>query len=191
MTEAPDASTPIASIGIVGDGPGGLSAALFLAKAGHRVTVFGRDATAMNWAYLHNYLGIPEIAGTEFQQIAKAQIAAFGAQVVDDTVTAATQVGTGFRLELEEGEPVDVDFLILTEGKNAPIAESFGVLDDDGSPDRDGRTTVAGLYVVGRTARPKRSQAIISAGDGAAAALDILAELKGADVQDWDSPPKS
>ena len=63
----------MASVAIVGDGPGGLSAALFLAKNGHEVTVFGTDKTAMNWAYLHNYLGISEIAGTEFQTIARGQ----------------------------------------------------------------------------------------------------------------------
>ena len=34
-----------------------------------------------------------------------------------------------------------------------------------------------------------RSQAIISAGDGAAAALDILSTEKGEDVLDWDEPP--
>ncbi len=56
---------------------------------------------------------------------------------------------------------------------------------------RDGATEIDRLYVVGRTARPTRSQAIISAGDGAAAALDILADIKGSDVQDWDTPPKS
>ena len=47
-----------------------------------------------------------------------------------------------------------------------------------------------GVYVIGRSARPTRSQAIISAGDGAAAALDILSIIEGADVQDWDTPPK-
>jgi hypothetical protein len=36
----------------------------------------------------------------------------------------------------------------------------------------------------------ERSQAIISAGDGARAALDILSREAGKDVRDWDSPPK-
>ena len=64
----------MASVIVVGDGPGGLSAALFLAKKGHEVNVFGTDQTAMNYAYLHNYLGLREIAGTEFQRIAKDQV---------------------------------------------------------------------------------------------------------------------
>lgn len=185
-----DESTTTARIGIVGDGPGGLSAALFLAKAGHHVTVFGRDATAMNHAYLYNYLGIAEIAGSEFQRIAREQVQTQGATIVDTTVTAVEQAGRGFRLELETGDPVEVDYLVLTEGKTAPLAESLGV-GAGAALTRDGGTEIDRLYVVGRTARPTRSQAIISAGDGAAAALDILADVTGADVQDWDTPPKS
>jgi flavin-dependent dehydrogenase len=35
---------------VIGDGPGGLSAALFLAKNKMDVVVFGEDKTAMHWA---------------------------------------------------------------------------------------------------------------------------------------------
>jgi thioredoxin reductase len=58
------------------------------------------------------------------------------------------------------------------------------------SVDVNGKTALPGVYAVGRLVRPKRSQAIISAGDGAAAAIDILSALKGEPVQDWDSPPE-
>ena len=57
--------------------------------------------------------------------------------------------------------------------------------------DRNARTSVDRVYVVGRSARPGRSQAIISAGDGAAAAIDILSRERGEDVLDWDEPPKT
>jgi thioredoxin reductase len=56
--------------------------------------------------------------------------------------------------------------------------------------DAEGRSSEPRVYVIGRSARPGRSQAIISAGDGARAALDILSREAGKDVHDWDTPPK-
>lgn len=181
----------MAKVIIVGDGPGGLSAALFLAKNGHEVEVFGQDETAMNYAQLHNYLGIPEISGTEFQRIARGQAESFGAGLIDERVSGAT-VGDGFSVEAESGTHRS-DYLILTEGKNPEIARSLGV-DQDAmgtiTVDSEYRSSIDKLYVLGRSVRPTRSQAIISAGAGAVAALDILACEEGKDVQDWDSPPK-
>jgi len=181
----------MASIAIVGDGPGGLSAALFLAKNGHEVTVFGTDETAMNYAYLHNYLGIPEIAGTDFQDIAKEQVNSFGARLVEEEVTSVTAAD---RFEVSTAsETLTTDYLVLTEGKKPDLALSLD-LETDGSGaivvDRDYRASRDRVYVVGRSARPERSQAIISAGAGATAALDILAAEAGSNVQDWDTPPK-
>lgn len=176
---------------IVGDGPGGLSAALFLAKNGHEVTVFGQDKTAMNFAYLRNYLGIPEIAGTDFQRIARDQVTGFGGRVLDEAVTSI-DVGEGFTVTTDTGTH-EADYLILTEGKSPDLARSIDVEQDEWGAivvDRDNRSSVDRVYVVGRSVRPTRSQAIISAGAGAVAALDILAREAGNDVQDWDTPPK-
>ena len=178
-------------VGIVGDGPGGLSAALFLAKGGHDVTVFGTDKTAMNYAYLYNYLGIPEISGTNFQTVAKRQVAGFGAQLVEEEVASITN-DESFTINTDSGSH-ETDYLILTEGKNASLAIALGVETDDDEAivvDQDNRSSVDKVYVVGRSVRPKRSQAIISAGAGAVAALDIMSREEGKDVQDWDSPPK-
>ncbi|MEO0814813.1 MAG: thioredoxin reductase, partial [Myxococcota bacterium] len=54
--------------------------------------------------------------------------------------------------------------------------------------DGNGMTSVEGVYAVGRLVRPGRSQAVISAGDGAAAAIDILSRDGGKNYLDWDSP---
>jgi hypothetical protein len=43
--------------------------------------------------------------------------------------------------------------------------------------------------VVGRATRVTRSQAIISAGEGAASALDILSTIHGKEFNDFDTPP--
>jgi thioredoxin reductase len=181
----------MATVTIVGDGPGGLSAALFLAKNGHEVKVFGQDKTAMNFAYLHNYLGLPEIAGPEFQAIARKQASDHGATLIDEEVTSV--VIDGVFTVVTEGESHESEYLVLTEGKNPELARSLGVAQrEDGSieVDADYRSSIDKVYVLGRSARPTRSQAIISAGAGAVAALDILAREEGKDVQDWDTPPK-
>lgn len=181
----------MARVNIVGDGPGGLSAALFLAKNGHEVRVYGQDKTAMNFAYLSNYLGLPEIDGTEFQGIARQQVQGFGAALVDEE---ATSVGAGdtFTVTTGAGES-ESDYLILTEGKSPELARSLGVAESDEGAievDHNYMSSIDRVYVVGRAVRPTRSQAIISAGAGAVAALDILAREEGKDVQDWDTPPK-
>jgi thioredoxin reductase (NADPH) len=156
------------------------------------VTVFGKDTTAMNYAFLYNYLGIPEIRGTDFQRIARGQAASFGADLREEEVTSVTVVGGRPEVTTEAGS-LDADYLILTEGKNPKLAKSLGVAETASGAvevDADYRSSVDRVYVVGRSARPHRSQAIISAGAGAVAALDILAREAGKDVQDWDSPPE-
>jgi thioredoxin reductase (NADPH) len=181
----------MARVNIVGDGPGGLSAALFLAKNGHEVKVFGQDKTAMNFAYLYNYLGIPEIDGTEFQEVARRQVEGVGATIIDEEVETVT-AGDSFRVTTASGD-VESDYLILTEGKSPELARSLGVAEEnDGAIEVDANymSSIDKVYVVGRAVRPNRSQAIISAGAGAVAALDILAREAGKDIQDWDTPPK-
>jgi thioredoxin reductase len=179
----------MADVIIVGDGPAGLSAALFLAKNGQAVTVFGVDKTAMHSAKLYNYLGISEIPGTEFQKIARGQVQQFGAKIQDQLVTAIEKTADGFAVTTESGERHEGKYLIIAEGKSIKLAQALGLrLTSSGiEVDRNYRTSVDKLYVVGRSTRLARSQAIISAGTGAVAALDILATEKGKDVTDYDT----
>ena len=179
---------------VIGDGPGGLSAALFLAKAGLVVTVYGQDKTAMHWALVKNYLGIAEIHGSEFQRMARAQVEALGAKLVDAHVESVTAAASGFEVTLEDGKTENGRFLVLSEGKSPRLAKQLGLAGSDGGGlqvDINGKSSREGVYAVGRLVRPERSQAIISAGDGAAAAIDILSILRGKSVQDWDTPPKT
>src|SRR5262245_46456226 len=179
---------------VIGDGPGGLSAALFLAKNQVDVVVFGQDKTAMNYALLKNYLGLPEILGTEFQRIARKQVAEFGARLRGDSVESIAASPDGWSVTLEGGERQTARYLILSEGKGPRLARQLGLTFDEQTgiaTDRNARSSLDGVYIVGRSARPGRSQAIISAGDGAAAAIDILSRVKGENFVDWDEPPKA
>jgi len=183
----------MARVIVVGDGPGGLSAALFLAKNGHEVTVFGLDQTAVNYARLLNYLGIPEIDGPSFQRIARRQVVSYGAVMVVQKVESVTATDEKVTATTQAESEQEADYLILSEGKNPILARSLGLKESVTGAidvDRDYRSSHSRVYVIGRSARPTRSQVIISAGAGASAAVDILAREAGNDVQDWDTPPK-
>lgn len=182
----------MAKIIIVGDGPAGLSAALFLGKNDQDVTVYAQDATAMHYAHLYNYLGIPEIGGSDFQRIAREQVVDHGAQLTEGEVTQVDTAEDGLTVHTAAGEE-SANYLILAGGKAAQaLAQQAGadIADGQVAVDTEYRTSVDRCYAVGRVARPNRSQAIISAGAGAVAALDILSREAGRDVTDWDSPPK-
>lgn len=175
---------------VIGDGPGGLSAALFLAKAGESVTVVGKDATAMHHAYLYNYLGIEQISGTDLQAVGRAQVTGFGGSIVDAEVTTVQSRGEGFVVSLEGGDDLEGDYLVLGEGRNPALARGLGLSEEGGAivTDREGRSSNDRVYVIGRSARPERSQAIISAGAGAVAALDVISRERGGNYHDWDTP---
>lgn len=179
---------------VIGDGPGGLSAALFLAKNQLAVVVFGQDKTAMHYAQIKNYLGIPEIFGGEFQRIAREQVRALGAVLREDRVESVAGSDGAWTVTLESGASETARYLVLSEGKGPRLAKQLGLTFDDKTgiaTDRNARSQLGSVYVVGRAARPGTSQAIISAGDGAAAAIDILSREKGEGFVDWDEPAKA
>ncbi len=178
----------MADVLIVGDGPAGLSAALFLAKNEMSVKVFGLDKTLMHKAMVFNYLGIPEITGSQFQKIGRQQVQHFGGALLDVEVDSVEKVDGGFTLRAADGTEHEGAYLILATGPSNPLAESLGI--EKGAEgmvsDRNGRTAIDGLYVVGWSSRLKKIQAVISAGDGACAALDILSARAGEDMHDFD-----
>ena len=176
----------MASVIVIGDGPGGLSAALFLAKNTQEVTVFAQNGTWMNSALLFNYLGLPKITGKEFMAIAKKQVTDQGGKLLDVEVTALSKAEAGFTVQAG-GKAYQAKYLIIAMGTKLEILKGLGLPARAIEADRNGRTSVDNAYVVGWATRPDKIQAIISAGDGAAAALDILSKEAGKDLHDFDS----
>jgi thioredoxin reductase (NADPH) len=175
----------MASVIVVGDGPGGLSAALFLAKNGQDVTVFGQNETWMNSALLYNYLGIPKITGKEFLAIARQQVTEQGGKLLDAKVSELARGSGGF-IAQAGGATYEAKYLVIAMGTKLEVVKSLGLPAKAIEADRNGRTSVENAYVVGWATRPDKIQAIISAGDGAAVALDILSKEAGKDIHDFD-----
>ncbi len=175
---------------IVGGGPAGLSAALFTAKNGLETTVFDTDGTWMHKAHLFNYPGIGSMDGSAYMEVLRDQVGEFGVESHEAEVTDVSQDGDGFSVTTDDGEHAG-DYVVLATGANRDLAESLGCdFTDEGivNVDVTMETTVDDAYATGAMVRAEEWQAVISAGDGAAAALNILTKEKGEHFHDFDVP---
>ncbi|MHB9285592.1 FAD-dependent oxidoreductase [Halobacteriales archaeon Cl-PHB] len=178
-------------VAIVGGGPAGLSAGLFTAKNGLGTVVFDEDETWMHKAHLFNYLGIESADGSAFLEDARAQVDEFGVdRHQSEAVTGVEQSGDGFTVTTEDDE-YEADYVVFATGASRDLAEGLGCDTTEAGTvdvDIDMETSVADAYAVGAVARAEKWQAIISAGDGGAAALDILTKEEGENFHDFDTP---
>ncbi len=182
----------MARVIVVGGGPAGLSAALFTSKNGLDVQLFDTDKTWLHHAHLLNYLGIESRNGDEFLADAREQVEGFGATLSAGEVTAVEASGDGFVVTVDD-ETHDAEYLVLATGTKRGLAAELGCAftdDDDDVVDVDVtmETSVENVYATGAMVRAEEWQAIISAGDGAAAALNILTKERGEHFHDFDTP---
>jgi thioredoxin reductase len=177
-------------VAVVGGGPAGLSAALFTSKNGLDTVVFDTDETWLHEAYLWNYPGIDSIDGTELVEDTREQVEGFGAALHEgEAVTGVEQSSDGFTVTTDADE-YDADYVVLATGADRSLAEDLGVAFTDEVVDVDVtmETSVENLYASGAMVREQEWQAVISAGDGAAAALNVLSKEKGEHFHDFDTP---
>ncbi|RRJ33651.1 NAD(P)/FAD-dependent oxidoreductase [Halocatena pleomorpha] len=176
---------------VIGGGPAGLSAALFTAKNGLSTAVFDTDATWMHKAHLFNYLGIDSVDGSAFMDDARDQIDEFGVdRHQEESVTEVNRSEADFTVVTEEDE-YESEYVVLATGADRDLAETLGcAFGDDGTVDVSisMETSVENAYATGAMVRAEEWQAVISAGDGAAAALNILTKEKGDHFHDFDTP---
>jgi thioredoxin reductase len=145
----------------------------------------------MHKAHLFNYLGIRSIAGDEFQAIARGQVEDRGGEVhMGEKVTGVAQNGSGFTVTTEDDE-YDAQYVVFATGTDADLPESLGCEFTENDLVDVGlsmETSVENAYATGAMIRDQEWQAVISAGDGGAAALDILSDEKGEQFHDFDTP---
>ncbi|RQG94581.1 NAD(P)/FAD-dependent oxidoreductase [Natrarchaeobius chitinivorans] len=179
------------SVIVVGGGPAGLSAALFTAKNGLETTVFDTDETWMHKAHLFNYLGIGSVGGSEFMATARQQVEDFGAdRRQGEEVAGVERTDDGFVVDTEEGR-YESTYVVFATGANRDLAEDLGcAFTDDGVVDVgvEMETSVENAYATGAMVRVEEWQAAIAVGDGAAAGLNILSEVRGERFHDFDVP---
>jgi thioredoxin reductase len=175
---------------VVGGGAAGLSAALFTAKNGLDAAVFDTDGTWLHKAHLFNYLGIESMDGDAFVDTARDQVDEFGAdRHQGEEVTDVTTTDDGFHVTTEDDQ-YESRYVVLATGAKRDLAEELGCSFDGDVVDVDVtmETSVADAYATGAMVRDEEWQAVISAGDGAAAALNVLSKEKGENFHDFDTP---
>ncbi|WP_380681254.1 NAD(P)/FAD-dependent oxidoreductase [Salinigranum sp. GCM10025319] len=182
----------MADVLVVGGGPAGLSAALFTAKNGLDTVVFDTDRTWMHKAHLFNYPGIGSIDGSNYLENLRDQVDDFGVERHQGKkVTGIESTDGGFTVAIDDDEAYDADYVVLATGANRDLAEGLGCAftdEDVVEVDVTMETSVENAYATGAMVRAEEWQAVISAGDGAAAALNILTKVKGEHFHDFDVP---
>jgi len=177
---------------VAGGGAAGLSAAIFLARAGVSVAVFDRAESSLRRVEkVYNYLGFPDgIGGTELLVLGRRQAERFGAAVLDASIDKVAPTADGFAVAAGDAAH-ECTFFIIASNKRTDLATSLGIeLGGFGGrfvqTDENGATVVDRCYAVGRiTGRP--SQAIVSAGDGARVAIALIERIRGGYYVDHDT----
>jgi thioredoxin reductase len=183
---------------IVGGGPAGASAAIFAARAGLATAVVDEDKGMTRRAMLWNHLGFPDgITGPELVDLGRRHAERAGATWIDGKVASLASRDDLVVAEVE-GAPVEARDVLLTLGANPSMAADSGVATRDGTEphinrtitvDADGRTDVPHVWAAG-TAAGVSVHTIITAGDGARVAVNIISARRGDRWADHDVLPK-
>ncbi|MCS7461977.1 FAD-dependent oxidoreductase [Paenibacillus doosanensis] len=178
---------------IIGAGPAGASAALFTAKAGKKTLLIDSDQSMTKRAWLENHYGIMEITGPELVEIGQKQAVKFGAELVQGKVQNVAKTDEGFSIETEGAQYAGKHVIVAT-GVLTDLAQHIGLQTREGTEPRiktvidttpEGKTSMEGIWAAG-TAAGVSVHTIITAGDGAKVAINVISEINGARYVDHD-----
>ncbi|GGI43086.1 hypothetical protein GCM10008018_00290 [Paenibacillus marchantiophytorum] len=178
---------------IIGAGPAGASAALFTSKAGKKTLVIDNDQSVTKRAWVENHYGVEEITGPNLVEIGKKQATKFGTEFVQGKATALTSTDAGYQITTENGT-YEGTHIILATGLSTELAEAAGIQTKPGTEpriktvidaDAQGQSSLKGVWAAGTIAGVSM-HTIITAGDGAKVAINVISELNGARYVDHD-----
>jgi thioredoxin reductase len=143
---------------IVGGGPAGLTAGIWLARYLHSVVLID-SGDPRNWATrgVNGFLGLPGVRPAQLRELGRAECRRYGVKLVDSTVDLARKLDDEhFALDLVEGTRYEARRLLLAIGlkDNWPtipgLERVFGANahvcpDCDGFECRDKKTVVIGV----------------------------------------------
>lgn len=183
---------------IIGGGPAGASAAVFAARAGLNTVVIDNDKGMTRRAMVHNHLGFPDgITGPDLVELGRRHAESAGATWVEGTVSDISPASDQVTVTTESGDTYEARDVLVTTGFGSKVVETAGVTVKEGSEpripavvesDADGRTGVAHVWAAG-TAGDVSVHTIITAGDGARVAVNIISEQRGERWVDHDLLP--
>ena len=178
---------------VIGAGPAGASAALFTAKAGKKTLVVDNDKSVTKRAWIENHYGVKEITGPDLVETGKEQARKFSAEIVQATVTNISKSDGGFKVETD-GNQYEAKHVIVATGMLADLAEKAGLHTKPGTEprvktildvDAAGKTNIDGIWAAGTIAGVSM-HTIITAGDGAKVAINVVSEINGERYVDHD-----
>lgn len=184
-------------VAIIGGGPAGQSAALFTGKAGLKTLLLDNEKGLTKRALLRNHYGIGEITGADLVAAGRKQAESSGAEIIKAQVTLVSKTDEGFRIETESGESFETKQVILATGSNPKLAQAIGLKTKDGrekyvktviETDPTGRTSIDGIWAAG-VAAGVSVHTIVTSGDGAKTAINLISELNGERFVNHDVVP--
>ncbi|WP_250309727.1 thioredoxin-disulfide reductase [Gardnerella sp. Marseille-Q2328] len=106
---------------IIGSGPAGYTAAIYLGRAGYRPLVIAGALTPggqlMNTTEVENYPGFPDgILGPDLMEGMQRQAEKFGAEILLDDVTSVDFNGPVKRVTVDEGVTYEAEAVIISTG---------------------------------------------------------------------------
>ncbi|SDY11345.1 Pyridine nucleotide-disulphide oxidoreductase [Evansella caseinilytica] len=179
---------------VIGGGPTGSSAALFTSKAGKKTLVIDNGKSVTKRAWMDNHYGVDGISGPDMIEIGKKQAVKFGAEWVTGEVTDIKSGDNKHTLITEDGQTYEAAHVVLATGMSVQVAEKAGMKTVPGTEpriksiiavDQQGKTNVEGIWAAGTVAGVSM-HTIITAGDGAKVAINLISELNGERYVDHD-----
>lgn len=179
---------------IIGAGPTGGSAALFTSKAGKRTLVIDSDQSITKKAWVENHYGVDGISGPDLIEIGKKQATKFGSEILRDVATEIRAENDKHIVLTESGKSFETTHVILATGLSVQLAEKIGLEIIEGTEPRIksnikvdalGKTSIKGIWAAGTVAGVS-VHTIITAGDGAKVAINVVSEINGERYVDHD-----